>query len=172
MPPQLYDHEYWEEPRQVDKYELFLKKYAKVYKELFNRYAALTGNAKTGTVVRSMQTFDDVAKKNQTVNTTNLAILVRDFDVHHGRNPKQVKENVNQIVKIINQQVINKPGSLTDLPFEGFQSFMLQYAYFTYVTAGLTRIQRGVVPKEVEAAALIVRLFDEMKENVTKKGNK
>jgi hypothetical protein len=79
----------------VDKYNIFLKKYAKAYKLLFNMYAALTGNVKTGTVVRQIATFDDVKKKNELVNTTNLAVMIKDYDLNHGRNPKQVKESVN-----------------------------------------------------------------------------
>lgn len=166
----MYDHEYWEEPGQLELYNNFLKQHQKVYRELFTRYSTLTGNNKANAIIKPVATFDEASKVNNTITLISLTKLLRDYGIDNGKTAKALKDNVLILMKVINSHYLGQKGGgdISTLSFVAFQNFLVQYAYYIYATPNG---RSGIVPKDVTAHSLIERLFADMKANAAAKGD-
>jgi len=121
-PPQMYDYEYWEEPGQLELYNNYIKQHMKVYRELFNRYSNLAGNNKSNAPIKSVATFDEAAKVNNTITLISLTKMLRDYGIDNGKTPKALKDNVLILMKVINSHYlgIKGGGDISTITFVAF----------------------------------------------------
>jgi hypothetical protein len=58
--------------------------------------------------------------------------MIKDFKLENGVQHNYLKQEVTKLVKFVNLYVMKETGAVDLLSYEGFQNFMLQYAYQLY----------------------------------------
>jgi hypothetical protein len=66
----------------------------------------LAGNSKANSVIKSVATFDEAAKVNNTITLISLTKLLRDYGIDNGKTPKALKDNVLILMKVINSHYL------------------------------------------------------------------
>ena len=104
-----------------------MKQHLKVYKELFSRYSNLAGNNKANGVIKSVATFDEAAKSNNSITLISLTKLLRDYGIDNGKTPKALKDNVLILMKVINSHYLGQKGGgdISTISFTAFQNFLV-----------------------------------------------
>ena len=134
-----------EEERDVDAIKIFMKKYSKLWRFLFKKYANMLFSSKIVT------NFDNYKKKNDTINMAELFRFLKD----HGFGYKHIsKEELAALIRLINLKKI-KRFDLTALPYNGFLEFILQASYFIYS-------REPYFMNNVPLAELLKAFFDQM----------
>ena len=111
-----------EEERDVQAIKIFMKKYSKLWRFIFKKYANMLFSSKIIT------SFDTYKEKNDTINMAELTRFLKD----HGFGYKNIsKEQLAVLIRLINFKKINR-YDLTALPYNGFLEFILQASYFIY----------------------------------------
>lgn len=104
-----------EEQRDVDAVKMVAKKYTKLFKFLFDKYA------NSGYSVQAFRNFEELNKKMQTITIAEIMKMLRD---HHVTNRIISKSNVSEIVRRI------QPNStLLPLTYSLFVEFFIQLAF-------------------------------------------
>lgn len=80
--------------------------------------------------------------------------MIKDFKLENGVQHNYLKQEVNKLVKFVNIYIMHEKGSIDLLTFDGFQNFMLQYAY-----------QLFGHEDNVKSYVLIDKLINKMKEH-------
>jgi hypothetical protein len=107
-----------EEQRDVDAVKMVAKKYAKLFKYLFNKYA------NSGYSVQAFRDFGELNKKLHTVTIAELMKMLRD---HHVTNRIVSKSNVSEIVRRVQPN-----NTLLPLSYLLFVEFFIQLAFVIY----------------------------------------
>ncbi len=105
-----------EEPTDREAAEILLAKYKKLFKYLFGKYA----NSQYS--VKSVNSFDSIQGKKQTINNAELSRMLKDHDLMYSHISR---EELITLVRLINLAVPEKRSDLTSLPWESFSDFML-----------------------------------------------
>ena len=126
----LYHYTQHESKTDILRHRQACKKYQKLFKEMFHRYAGDTNRARQ----QSVKTFDLVGTQNLIVSGIGLGKLVKDFnlcvDNELGRSLKEVQAEVPTLVKLINESVLGvKKSKVAELPYEGFVEYLVQHAH-------------------------------------------
>jgi hypothetical protein len=118
----------------------------------------LTGNSKANAIIKGAPTFDDAAKNNNTITLISLGKLLRDYGVDNKKTVKALKDNVLILMKVINRHYLGQKGGgdISNLSFDTFQLFMIQYAYYIYYAP---TGKKAAIPKDITAFSLVSRLF-------------
>lgn len=104
-----------EEDRDKDAVEACMRKFAKLFRNLFTKYA------NSGFSSKQLKNFDDMGQKLHSINVAEITKMLKD----HNSIPKFItKETLAQIVRLVNTK-ITKQSTLTALDFNGFQHLML-----------------------------------------------
>lgn len=119
---ELFDIE-MEEERDANAIRLFLKKYSKLWRFFYHKYANMCYSHK------SINNFDDLRDKNETVNLAELRKLLDD----HGYDKKTwlSKDELRELVKLVNLKVMNRYDAEA-MNFDGFKEWVLQFAIYVY----------------------------------------
>lgn len=111
-----------EEDRDKDAVEACLRKFSKLFRSLFTKYA------NSGFSSKQLKNFDDMGQKLLSINVAEITKMLKD----HDSIPKLItKETLAQIVRLVNTK-ITKQSTLTALDFNGFQHLMLQLPFYMY----------------------------------------
>ena len=129
----LYDHAQHESKTDLLRYRQACKKYAKLFKEMFHRYAGNTTRSRQ----QPIKTFDLVGTQSMIISGINLGKLVKDFDLcvnnKIGRTLKEVQSEIPTLIKLINEQVMGlKKSKVAELSYEGFVEYLVQHAHQYY----------------------------------------
>ena len=111
-----------EEERDKHAVTIFMKKYAKLWRYLFSRYA------NSGHSTKHPRNFNELKEKTDTINIAELAKMLKDHDVNKHMFSK---EDLAQLVRLVNFNII-KRHDLTAIDYNGFQTFIMQFAYVMY----------------------------------------
>jgi len=104
-----------EEDRDREAVEACLKKFAKLWRNLFSKYA------NSGFSSKQTRNFDDMGEKLHSINVAEITKMLKE----HNSIPKFIsKEVLTSLIRLINTQ-ITKQSTLTALDFPGFQHLML-----------------------------------------------
>lgn len=115
----LFDYDA-EEQRDVDAVKIVAKKYSKLFKYLFSKYA------NSGYSVQAFRNFEDLNKKLQTITVAEIMKMLRD---HHVTNRIIGKTKVTEIVRQV--QPTSAPLPMT---YGVFIEFFIQLAYLIYTS--------------------------------------
>lgn len=118
---ELFDFEE-EEQREVVAIKLFMKKYAKLWKFYFNKYANIGFSAK------EIRDFDMLNDKHNTINLAELLKLLKDHDFDKRY---ITKEELAAIIRLVNFK-ITKKSDLTAMDYPGFLEWVIQAAIFMF----------------------------------------
>lgn len=118
---ELFDFEE-EEQRDVEAIKLFMKKYAKLWKFFFNKYANMCFSAK------HIRNFDQLNDKHNTINLAELLKLLSDHDFDKRY---ITKEEVAAILRLVNFKKIKK-NDLTAMDYPGFLEWIIQTAIYIF----------------------------------------
>lgn len=118
---ELFDFEE-EEQRDVDAIKIFMKKYAKLWKFYFNKYANMCFSAK------SIKNFDQLNDKHNTINLAELLKLLKDHDFDKRY---ITKEELAAIIRLVNFKKIKK-SDLTAMNYPGFLEWIIQTALYIF----------------------------------------
>jgi hypothetical protein len=119
---ELFDLE-MEEERDANAIRLFLKKYSKLWRFFYHKYANMCYSHK------SINNFDDLKNKNESINLAELRKLCDD----HGYDKKKwlTKEELKELVKLVNFKVMKRYDAEA-MNYEGFKEWILQFALYVY----------------------------------------
>lgn len=118
---ELFDFEE-EEERDVDAIKIFMKKYAKLWKFFFDKYANMCFSGK------HIRNFDQLNDKLNTINLAELIKLLKDHDL--GKE-YMTREELTAIIRLVNFKKILK-SDLTALNYAGFLEWIVQAAIFMF----------------------------------------
>lgn len=118
IPSILYDYDKWEEEWEISQYYQFMKKHDRLYKQLHTKYTNALSVKKPK--VFDALTFDGKKEKADEISVLSLIKLIKDFRLENSLSHALLKEQVNKLVKAINQFILQSPGDLLSLSFEGF----------------------------------------------------
>ena len=118
---ELFDFEE-EEERDVDAIKIFMKKYSKLWRFYFNKYANMGFSGK------NIRSFDQLNAKH---NTINLAELIRFLHDHDLGKKYLTKEELSAIIRLVNFKKIHK-NDLTALNYAGFLEWIIQTAIYMF----------------------------------------
>ena len=111
-----------EEYRDREGVVLYIKKYSKLMKFLFSKYA------NSGYSLKDVSNFDNISKKAATINVAELGKLLKD----HGVDVKDLtKQEWGRLVQLVSIQMM-KRSELHVLDYNGFIQFILQVAHLLY----------------------------------------
>lgn len=118
---ELFDFEE-EEQRDVDAIKIFMKKYSKLWRFYFNKYANMCYSGK------HIRNFDMLNEKLNTINVAELTKLLKehDFDKRY-----LTKEELAAIIRLVNFKKINK-SDLTALTYAGFLEWVIQASIYMF----------------------------------------
>ena len=111
-----------EEQRDVEAIKIFMKKYSKLWKFYFNKYANIGFSAK------EIRNFDMLNDKHNTINLAELLKLLKDHDFDKRY---MTKEEWAAILRLVNFKVIKK-SELTAMDYPGFLEWIVQAAVFMF----------------------------------------
>ena len=118
---ELFDFEE-EEQRDVEAIKIFMKKYSKLWKFYFEKYA----NA--GFSTKNIKNFDQLNEKHNTINLAEALKLLKDHDF----NKRYItKEEVAAIIRLVNFKKIKK-SDLTAMNYHGFLEWIIQTAIYVF----------------------------------------
>ena len=118
---ELFDFEE-EEERDVDAIKIFMKKYSKLWRFYFNKYANMCFSGK------HIRNFDQLNAKHNTINLAELIKLLHDHDL--GKE-YLTKEELSAIIRLVNFKKIHK-SDLTALTYAGFLEWIVQTAIYMF----------------------------------------
>ena len=111
-----------EEQRDVEAIRIFLKKYSKLWRFMFKKYANM------GFSTKPIRNFDVYQEKTETMNMAELTMFLKD----HGFTNKHLsREELAALIRLINLKKV-KRFDLTALTYQGFLEFILQASHFIY----------------------------------------
>jgi len=111
-----------EEERDVQAVKIFMKKYSKLWRFLFSKYANMCFSSKP------INNFDMYHDKAETMNMAEITKFLKD----HGFTQKHItKEELPALIRLINLKKV-KRFDLTALTYSGFLEFVMQAAHFIY----------------------------------------
>jgi len=111
-----------EEARDAEAIKIFMKKYSKLWRFMFKKYANIGFSAKP------IRNFDMYQEKADTVNMAELSKFLKD----HGFSKQHLtKEELTALIRLINLKKI-KSFDLSALSYPGFLEFIIQASHFIY----------------------------------------
>ena len=111
-----------EEDRDKEAINGFMKKYGKLWRNFFHKYANSCYSSKV------VLNFDQLLAKLHTINMAEITRMLKD----HNTYPSQItKEEIATLIRMINVKLYNKFDT-SALDYEGFVAFMTQLAYHLY----------------------------------------
>lgn len=118
---ELFDFEE-EEQRDVEAIKLLMKKYSKLWKFYFEKYANI------GFSTKQIKNFDELNEKHSTINLAEALKLLKDHDF----DKKYItKEEVAAIIRLVNFKKIKK-SDLTAMNYAGFLEWIIQSAIYIF----------------------------------------
>ena len=118
---ELYDFDE-EEYRDQQGVILFVKKYSKLLKFLFKKYA------NSGYSIKDVSNFEKLSKKAATINVPELGKLLKD----HGVDYKEItQKEITKLVQLVSTKMMRK-NETKSLNYDGFIQFILQVAHVLY----------------------------------------
>jgi len=118
---ELFDFEE-EEIRDVEAIKIFMKKYSKLWKFYFNKYANMCYS------VKHIRNFEQLNDKLNTINMAEMLKLLKE----HGFDKKYItKEELSVIIRQVNFKKIKK-NDLTALNYAGFLEWIIQVSMFVF----------------------------------------
>lgn len=118
---ELFDFEE-EEQREVEAIKIFMKKYSKLWRFYFNKYANMCFSAK------SIKNFDQLNDKHNTINLAELLKLMKDHDF----DKRYITiEELGAIIRLVNFKKINK-SDLTAMDYPGFLEWIIQTSIYVF----------------------------------------
>lgn len=118
---ELFDFEE-EEQRDVEAIKIFMKKYSKLWRFYFGKYANMCFSTKI------IKNFDQLNDKHNTINLAELLKFLKDHDFDKRY---ITKEEVAAILRLVNFKKINK-SDLTAMDYPGFLEWVIQAAIFIF----------------------------------------
>lgn len=152
---ELYDFAI-EEERDVQAVQIFMKKYSKLWKFLYNKYANSCFSIDT-----NAPNFDKLKNKYDHINLAELRKMLDDY----GFDKKKflTKDELQTLVKLVNFKVMKK-FEPRQLEFDGFKEWILQTAIYMYTKPGPNDYSAFPALKHLEL------LVEKMKKEATLKG--
>jgi hypothetical protein len=118
---ELFDFEE-EEQRDVDAIKIFMKKYSKLWKFYYGKYANIGFSGK------HIRNFDQLGDKHNTINLAEILKMLKDHDFDKNY---MTKEELAAIIRLVNFKKIFK-SDLTALNYPGFLEFIIQASIFMF----------------------------------------
>ena len=111
-----------EEDRDIEAIKIFMKKYSKLWRFMFKKYANLGFSSK------QIKNFDMYQEKTDTMNLAEITMFLKD----HGFTKKHLtREELAGLIRMINLRKIKK-FDLSALPYNGWLEFLIQASHFIY----------------------------------------
>lgn len=132
-----------EEQRDVDAIKIVTKKFSKLFKYLFDKYA------NSGYSVKAFRNFEDLNKKLQTITSAELIKMLRE---HHVTNRIISKTKVTDVIRKIHPD--SSPLALT---YGLYVDFMIQLAYIIYTNSPFNMIYLSPADSLVK----LIKFFEE-----------
>lgn len=111
-----------EEERDREAVQMLMKKYAKLWRNLYYKYC------NSGFSSKQISNFDQLNEKSQTINSAEMTKLLKD----HGTFPNLInKSELQQLFRQINSKLFQR-GDLQALEYNGYMQFMMQLAFYCF----------------------------------------
>lgn len=104
----------------------WVKKYRKLYKAMFHKYATLYNNK----VSLKAKTFDLMRSQQQKMSLTEIFQFLNDFQMNKKFNVK--REDIQRLIKLINLRNDPDGRNNSELDIDGFMEFILQIGHFAH----------------------------------------
>lgn len=115
-----------EEDRDKEAVNEFMKRYAKLWRNLFAKYQN-QGHKQT-----KLHDFDQMAEKPQELTAAEITKLMKDMDVM----PRLLsKDEINWLIKGVNTKLMKKRQNLLLLDFQGYIAFIIQFGLNSFSRA-------------------------------------
>jgi hypothetical protein len=103
-----------------------VKKYRKLYKAMFHKYATLYNNK----ISLKAKTFDIMRTLQQKMSLTEIFQFLNDFQMNKKFNVK--REDIQRLIKLVNLKNDPRGRNNSELDIDGFMEFILQLGHFAH----------------------------------------